>query len=43
MGGGSGDHAFWDCCPVDVIVIVVGGVGVHTSVTGACAVGCCLG
>lgn len=43
MRGGSGDDASWDCCPVIVVVVVVGGVGVYTSVTGACAVGCSLG
>ena len=42
MGGGSGDDAFRDCCPIIVVVIVVGGVGVYTSVTGACPMGCCL-
>lgn len=42
MGGGSGDAAFWDCCPVIVVVIVVGGVGVYTSMNGACTMGCCL-
>lgn len=42
MGGRSGDDASWDSCPVIVVVIVVGGVGVYTSVTDACAMGCCL-
>lgn len=42
MGGGSRDDAFWDCCPVIVVVIVVGGVGVYTSVTGTFAMRCCL-
>lgn len=42
MEGGSGDDASWNCCPVDVSVVVVGGVGVYTPVAGACAVRWCL-
>lgn len=42
MGGSSGEDASWDCCPVIVVVIVVGDVGVYTSVTDPCAMGCCL-
>lgn len=44
MGGGRRDNGSWDCCPVVVVaVVVVGGVGVYTSVTGACALGRSLG
>lgn len=43
MGGGRGDDGSWDCCPVVIAAVVLGGLRVYTSVACAYAVEWCLG